>query len=149
MIHYDIVTTTNEAVNTVAIEKGIRNAGKKLGKISDKFVMLEFVSPHESQAVNQELRDDNRATDCISVPTHETKIGDQIIHVQPNGAIDIEVQPKQSINHPWPAIGQLIICPEIVATNAQLAGQLPESELEWVIEHGILHLMGFHHEEGR
>jgi len=46
-----------------------------------------------------------------------------------------------------PVLGEVVICPEIVGKNAKKFGSKPEKELAFVLIHGILHLLGYEHEE--
>ncbi len=44
-------------------------------------------------------------------------------------------------------IGEIIICPAQVAANARAEGNSFHRELTWVLIHGLLHLLGYEHEE--
>ena len=44
-------------------------------------------------------------------------------------------------------LGDIMVCPEIAARQAEEAGHPVESELELLTVHGILHLLGYDHAE--
>lgn len=46
---------------------------------------------------------------------------------------------------PVPLLGNVIICPEIAARNATEDGIETEDEIELLVAHGILHLLGYSH----
>jgi probable rRNA maturation factor len=44
-------------------------------------------------------------------------------------------------------LGDIILCPEVAATQAATAGHSAESELFLLTTHGVLHLLGYDHGE--
>ena len=110
----------------------------------DRFVAIEVVTKSEIQKLNQTLRGKNEATDIISISSQETEAGEQVIKTSPGGELSFELTQTKPVN-PLPALGQLIVCWEVIQQKALESGQSPTRELEWVVEHGIYHLMGFHH----
>lgn len=44
-------------------------------------------------------------------------------------------------------LGDVVLCPEVAATQARAAGHSTEEELLLLTTHGILHLLGFDHAE--
>jgi probable rRNA maturation factor len=49
---------------------------------------------------------------------------------------------------PGPALlGDVILCPEVAAAQAEAAGHSTESELFLLTTHGVLHLLGYDHDE--
>jgi rRNA maturation RNase YbeY len=45
-------------------------------------------------------------------------------------------------------LGELVICEPILKSQAREQGHSPERELEVLLAHGLLHLLGFDHELG-
>jgi len=91
---------------------------------------LSFFSPTEMQKINKQYREVDAATDVLSFPMWEDETG----HFTPPA--DWEELP----------LGDLIICPEIVAKNAIEHGKSFEQELALVLFHGLLHLCGYDHD---
>ena len=44
-------------------------------------------------------------------------------------------------------LGDLVLCPEIAARQAETAGHGTNAEIELLTVHGILHLLGYDHAE--
>jgi probable rRNA maturation factor len=44
-------------------------------------------------------------------------------------------------------LGDIVIAPEFATTQALEAGREPQAELDLLMVHGVLHLLGFDHEE--
>ncbi|MBC7322183.1 MAG: rRNA maturation RNase YbeY, partial [Acetomicrobium sp.] len=43
------------------------------------------------------------------------------------------------------SLGDIVICPYVVAENARVLGKNPEEELKLIYVHGLLHLLGYDH----
>ena len=56
---------------------------------------------------------------------------------------------SQNYNFPFlkEDLGEIVVCPEQVGENARKAGEEFEKELNRVLIHGILHLLGYDHEK--
>lgn len=144
MIHFKL-TGNHHKNHEVAVRRGLDSAFASLGDVGDKFVLIEFASRDEIKRLNQVWRDKDAPTDCLSLSSQETKAGTQLASVDAKGKLSFGLHKTGPLN-PFPAIGQLVVCLEIIEANAALAGQPPDRELEWVIEHGVYHLLGFHHD---
>ncbi|HYJ77637.1 MAG TPA: rRNA maturation RNase YbeY, partial [Actinomycetes bacterium] len=71
-------------------------------------------------------------TDVMAFPMDELRPG------HPGGGQD----------DPEPALlGDVVLCPEVAATQASAAGHSVGHELDLLCTHGILHLLGFDHDE--
>jgi probable rRNA maturation factor len=72
-----------------------------------------------------------------------------------DGPTDVMSFPMDSLDdkpglesEPGPALlGDVILCPEVAATQAADAGHSTEAELFLLTTHGVLHLLGYDHEE--
>jgi len=68
-------------------------------------------------------------TDVLAFPMDELRPG--LVNEEPEEGI----------------LGDIMVCPEIAATQATTAGHSTEAELELLTTHGILHLLGYDHAE--
>lgn len=98
--------------------------------VAEASFALSFFSPEEMQKINKQYREVDAATDVLSFPMWEDETG----HFVP--PVDWKDLP----------LGDLIICPEIVAKNAKENGKSFEQELALVLFHGLLHLCGYDHD---
>jgi probable rRNA maturation factor len=146
MIRFELLNNTQHTIDKQAIEEGLKAAEKKVDKLGDRHIVIEIISPEESQKLNKELRHKDEPTDILSISSLDTRVGEQVISEEKDGSLRFKLKQETFIDHDWPVLGQLVICYDILLTNAKQAGQSPERELKWVIEHGVLHILGFHHD---
>ena len=59
-----------------------------------------------------------------------------------------ELRPPDDEEEP-PAglLGDIVLCPAVTARQAREHGRTPEAEAEYLLVHGLLHLLGFDHAE--
>lgn len=146
MIRYELLNDTQHTIDKQAIESGLQAAEKKVESLGDRHIVIEIVTPKESRKLNKTLRRKDEPTDIISISSLETRIGEQIITEAKDGSLHFNLKQDKYLDHDWPVLGQLVVCYEVLKKNAERAGQPLERELEWVIEHGVLHILGFHHD---
>lgn len=53
--------------------------------------------------------------------------------------------PAATTGGPPPLLGDVVICPDVVRTQAEAAGSSFEDELSLMVVHGLLHLLGYDH----
>jgi probable rRNA maturation factor len=84
------------------------------------------VDEHEMERLHLEWMDEAGPTDVLSFP------------------ID-ELRPQQEFIQGRATLGDVVLCPSVAALQAQSAGHSFEDELQILLVHGILHLLGFDH----
>jgi len=89
---------------------------------------VRIVSPDESKELNRDYRQKDKPTNVLSFEFE-----------QPEGLADI----GESI----PYLGDLVICAEVVASEAKAQEKTLESHWAHMIVHGALHLQGYDHIE--
>ena len=105
----------------------IRSVITKLCKHLDctgKEISLTFVSDARIQELNREYRDKNKPTDVLSFSLQEGEFS--------------EINPD--------ILGDIVISVETAKKNAQKNGLSLEQEINFLIIHGLLHLLGYNHE---
>ena len=85
------------------------------------------VSEKEMERLHIEWMDETGPTDVLSFPMDE---------MRPNSAA---IGPG--------VLGDIVLCPEFAAKQAEAAGNTLQEELELLTVHGVLHLLGFDHRE--
>lgn len=93
---------------------------------------IAFVGQGRMREINKKYRGKNRVTDVLSFP--ESKVLLQ----------KFKVGPSQKVQ----GLGEIIICLREVKKNAKKFNSSFEKELNRVLIHGILHLLGYDHEKG-
>ncbi|MCL6538097.1 MAG: rRNA maturation RNase YbeY [Acidothermus sp.] len=92
-----------------------------------------LVDEAEMSALHERWMDEPGPTDVLSFPMDELR----------PGRIDAEIDPDAE-----PAmLGDVVLCPTVAARQARAAGHSPQEELELLLVHGILHLLGYDHGE--
>jgi len=94
-------------------------ARKAIKASSHKGLNIIFVSKAKIKKLNSQYRNKNKPTDVLSFED----LGNDI----------------------W---GELILCPEIIEKQAQDSGHSYRKELAYLVLHGLLHLLGYEHEQG-
>ena len=96
----------------------------KLGIHPDSELGIRLVNEIEMGELHQKWMNLSGATDVMSFPMDEIK-------------------PDSASNGPG-IIGDIVLCPEFAARNGK---QSTDLEIELLTVHGVLHLLGFDHEE--
>jgi probable rRNA maturation factor len=55
--------------------------------------------------------------------------------------------PSDDEEPPAGLLGDIVLCPAVTARQAREHGRTPEAEAEYLLVHGLLHLLGFDHAE--
>jgi probable rRNA maturation factor len=129
-IQYEIelVSVGSETIPTEAHEV-VTLAKKILTEIGQPSVMLSvvFVSATVMQNMNNEHRGIDAATDVLSFPIDQDWL--ELAEVSPEN------------------FGDVVICQEVIRKNAESVGLEFKVELNHVIVHGLLHLLGHVHDD--
>jgi len=79
--------------------------------------------------LNAKWMEGDGPTDVLAFPMDELRPG--LVNEEPEEGI----------------LGDIMVCPEIAARQAEAAGHSTQAELELLTTHGILHLLGYDHAE--
>lgn len=79
--------------------------------------------------LNQQWMDKEGPTDVLAFPMDELRPG------------LVTEEPEEGV------LGDLVLCPEVAARQAEAAGHSERDELDLLTVHGILHLLGYDHAE--
>lgn len=86
--------------------------------LNDKSLTVVFLDAKEAKSINQQFRGRNYATDVLSFASMDPS-----------------------------SLGELILCWPVLKKQAKEHGLTQNLELGYMVLHGILHLLGFDHEE--
>jgi probable rRNA maturation factor len=103
-----------------------KNMGKKKVVIE-----LSLVNKADMKKLNRSWRGKDRPTDILSFPMPKLFL------------TKVFVRDLNEIH-----LGELVICEPILKSQAKEQGHTAERELEVLLAHGLLHLLGFDHELG-
>ncbi|WP_402469298.1 rRNA maturation RNase YbeY [Isoptericola aurantiacus] len=88
-----------------------------------------FVDVEAMTDLHVRWMDEPGPTDVLSFPMDELRPG------------------REGAETPPGTLGDIVLCPEVAATQAQAAGHSTVEELLLLTTHGILHLLGYDHAE--
>lgn len=100
--------------------------GVELGELT-----LTFVDPADMAAVNHEYMGEDRPTDVLAFPIDD-----------PRGKDPTEVGLYGEV-----LLGDVLVCPDVAAANAAAHGVETGAEIELLVVHGVLHVLGMDHAE--
>jgi probable rRNA maturation factor len=92
-------------------------------------VSLAFVDKDHMTRLHVEWMDEPGPTDVLSFPMDDLRPGSE------DGPAPLGI------------LGDIVVCPAIAENQAISAGHEPAAELDLLITHGMLHLLGFDHAE--
>ena len=95
-----------------------------LAELCVKLVDVETITE-----LNVKWMEGTGPTDVLAFPMDELRPG------------KVNEEPEEGI------LGDIMVCPDIAATQAETAGHPVVAELELLTTHGILHLLGYDHAE--
>jgi probable rRNA maturation factor len=115
-----------------ALESFLRRICREL-KLGAAEVTICLVSDAEIARMNEAFRKKKGPTDVLSFP-----------------AVERRKTARLSARSRWPGfLGDIAISPETARRNAKKFGRSVPSELQVLIVHGVLHLLGYDHETDR
>ena len=90
---------------------------------------IVFVDEPVIEKLHLEWMDEPGPTDVLSFPMDELRPGIEGIVGEPG------------------LLGDIVVCPQVAAAQAVVAGHSASNEICMLVTHGILHLLGFDHAE--
>jgi probable rRNA maturation factor len=88
-----------------------------------------LVDADTMSAYHEKYMDEPGPTDVLSFPMDELRI------------------PEDEDEPPVGLLGDIVLCPEVTNRQAAENGRTPDAEAEYLLVHGLLHLLGFDHAE--
>ncbi|WLP85734.1 rRNA maturation RNase YbeY [Mycoplasma seminis] len=108
------------------MEQIVSNMKKYFGINKPVLLDVEIVSPKKIRELNYEYRDKDYVTDILSFDFGDVDFEDEL---------------------PFIHVGELVICWEKVEQQAAEFGHSVRREFCYLFTHGLVHLMGYDHEE--
>ncbi len=101
----------------------------RLGLHAEVELAISLVDPAEITVLHERWMELPGPTDVLSFPMDELRVS------QPGQVAQAGI------------LGDVVMCPQVAAEQGQAAGHGLTGELELLLTHGILHLLGHDHEE--
>ena len=127
-----MIEVNNESGVEVDTERLLQLGGFALDALrihpqSDLSVLL--VDPDTMAAYHEKYMDEPGATDVLSFPMDELR------------------SPEPGEEPPMGLLGDIVLCPQVTSAQAADFGRTPEEEADYLLIHGLLHLLGYDHAE--
>lgn len=122
-------------VNSKLIDRVVRAAMAREGWQTPAVLEVHIVDDEEMREVNATRRGIDEPTDVLSFPLVESKPGQGVTE-------DFFVLPPDEVQH----LGEILISFPRAETQADEAGHSRERELAFLTAHGVLHILGYDHE---
>ena len=90
-------------------------------------VGIIFVDEAPMEDLHIKWMDEPGPTDVLSFPMDELRPG------------------SEEVPSPEGVLGDIVVCPQVAARQAQVAGHYTKKEILLLVTHGMLHLVGFDH----
>lgn len=121
----EITNTSGIACDESVLESLLAYSLQHLSLDESCDIAISIVDVEEMSALNRKWMDEEGPTDVLSFPMDEVKLGES-----------------------GPAIlGDIVLCPEYARSGAKKAGTSLDDELQLLVVHGLLHLLGLDHRE--
>jgi probable rRNA maturation factor len=129
-VEFAVEDTLGASWDQMRIDALVRSLIEPELRRSDYRVSLHLVSDETIRALNQELRGKDAHTDVLSFPLHD-----------PNG-MRFVLPPGEPVN-----LGDVVVSYPRAVDQASQFGHSVDRELGYLVAHGVLHLLGYDHEE--
>lgn len=124
----DIVNESGAPTDEHALVTLARHVLDQMGAHPQATMTIALVGVDTMAALHKRWMDEPGPTDVLSFPDEHRSRRD-----------DAEPEPGE--------LGEVVLCPAVAATQAVEHGRTMEQELDLLLTHGILHLLGFDHAE--
>ncbi|HVK60004.1 MAG TPA: rRNA maturation RNase YbeY [Bdellovibrionales bacterium] len=104
----------------VRLSRSNKDLKKYSNRLAKSELVIAFINADEMKKMNKQFRGKNYATDVLSFESDEPGV-----------------------------LGELVICPQVIVKQAAEHGLKNRHELGYMVLHGILHLLGFDHEQSK
>ena len=127
-----MIELNNESGETVDTERLVRLATFALDALRihpQAELSIVLVDAETMGAYHQKFMGEPGPTDVLSFPMDELR------------------SPEPDEEPPLGLLGDIVLCPTVTAAQAADSGRTPEEEADYLLIHGLLHLLGHHHAE--
>lgn len=126
-MYIELTDLTNSNADTNRIKSLADFSLRSLGIHPESELSISLVDVEEMSSLHMRWLDESGPTDVLSFPMDELK-------------------PNSSSDGPG-ILGDIVLCPEYAKKQAVEIGHSLQDELEVLVVHGVLHLLGFDHRE--
>jgi len=138
MITVEIKASSRYPIRRRLIKKVIEETLEKFNVKGDVEVEVEVVGDRKMTHLHQKYMKEKGTTDVLSFPLHEGYVTGKGEEIEEVGFVDF---PDKVLR-----LGTIVISYPQAQRQANLRKHLVDDEINLLVEHGMLHLLGIHHE---
>lgn len=128
MPHREVLNETGAVVDLRSIDALIEHHLKALGIHPDSVIAVTFIDTDRMTTLHEDWMHEPGPTDVLSFPIDE-----------------LTLPAAGEISGPG-ILGDIVICPEFLGPQMLESGRTLQQESEFLVTHGILHLLGMDHQ---
>lgn len=102
--------------------------------VGEAEVSVSIVGARAMTKLNEERMKHEGVTDVLSFPQHDPE--------QPDKEFNLHVENGNATVH----LGDIVVCFSEAVNEARKRGKMVDDQICFLVEHGLLHLLGFHHD---
>ena len=144
MIRVAIHTTSRFPCTRSILRECVKQAFAK-HDISSGEVSISLVGTRKMTELNEELMKHEGVTDVLSFPQFDPEQPDKHFPGLPSSQTAGSVKDAQNPT-PLHHFGDIVVCYPVARTQAGKKGKMVDDQLCFLVDHGIQHLLGFHHD---
>lgn len=129
MIEIDLIVGSRYILNRKKVRLRLTSILNKFN-ISHAHIDVSIVGERKMKKLNESIMKHEGVTDVLSFPQHEKK--------------NLEDFPMPKGIPPY--LGDIVICYPVAIQQAKKYGKLVDDQICFLAEHGLMHLLGYHHE---
>ena len=137
----EICNESGVEVDELSLVQVTRHALDRLRVSPLADVAVQIVGVEQMEALHVRWMDEPGPTDVLAFPMDE-------LDLRGSRGVGHGAGPDDGDDDPSPVdLGVVVLCPEVAQRQAVEAGHSTQDELQLLCTHGVLHLLGYDHEE--
>ena len=133
MVSTHITAESRFKINRIKIREVVSEILKTEGVVSDLVVSIAVVGDRKMRKLNRDFHETDATTDVLSFPYLDPQSSrDKGKFVTPDEGGEI--------------LGDIVVSYPMAVKQAQKKGVLVDEEINFLVEHGLMHLLGKHHD---
>ena len=102
--------------------------------VEQAYVSVSIVGARRMIELNEGLMKHEGCTDVLSFPQHDPE--------QPDKDFPFRLENLEELN----VLGDIVVCFPEAVDEARKFGKMVDEQIAFLVEHGLLHLLGIHHD---
>jgi probable rRNA maturation factor len=129
-VNVDVLNESGAEADVVDLTRLARFVMRRMRLHPGTEMTVRLVEPDTIALLNEQWMGKKGPTDVLSFPMDELSPGRE------------DTRPEDNDEG---YLGDIALCPQVAAQQAPAAGHTPQDEMELLLVHGVLHLLGYDH----